>query len=97
MFDRYDWLEKCWFVFAFVGSAFLLALAGANISHNLGCEKELKACFLQEPKTDDCRFMLWKYEVEHRGSKVSDNSNTLAQGVATGIVVSGTTRAAMSK
>ena len=97
MFRDYDWTEKAWFVFAFVGMAFLIALTFAGASRNMVCEKELKACFLQEPKTDDCRFMLWKYEVEHRGGKEVTNSDAMARGVVTGIMVSGATRAAMRK
>ena len=84
-------------LFAFVGLTFLIALTFAGASRNMVSGKELKACFLQEPKTDDCRFMLWKYEVEHRGGKEVANSDAMAQGVVTGIMVSGATRAAMSK
>lgn len=57
-------------------------------------DAELKKCYLQEPKTDDCRFMLWKYEVGHQASKENANSNALAQGIATGVVISGGMRAA---
>lgn len=97
MFDGYDLMDKI-----FVGAMFILSSAVLIVAlwfpfTTSKYNAELKECFLQEPKTDDCRFMLWRYEVEHRGGKVSDNSNALTQGTATGIVVSGTTRAAMSK
>lgn len=97
MFEGYDLMDKI-----FVGA--MLILLSVMLIAALGFpfttskyNAELKECFLQEPKTDDCRFMLWQYEVEHRGGKVSDNSKALTQGVATGIMVSGATRAAMSK
>lgn len=97
MFEGYDLMDKI-----FVGamlillSIMLIAALGfpfTTSKHNA----ELKECFLQEPKTDDCRFMLWKFEhsVNNRTSK--GEANALAQGVATGIMVSGATRAAMSK
>lgn len=35
MFRDYDWTEKAWFVFAFVGMAFLIALAFAGASRNM--------------------------------------------------------------
>lgn len=94
MFEGYDLMEKI-----FVGamlillSIMLIAALGFPLTtsqHNA----ELKECFLQEPKTDDCRFMLWKYEHSGNNCKGNDGTNALVQGVATGVMISGGMRAA---
>lgn len=47
-----------------------IVLAGMVIAGY--CQKQyddgLKACYMQEPRTQDCEFMIWKYENRDKSS-----------------------------
>ena len=45
-------------------------------------EQTLHECFIQEPRTKECEYMIWKAEQENL--RTSRKSNNLATGVAVG-------------
>jgi len=94
MFEGYDLMDKIFVGAMLILLSFMLITALGFPFTARERDAELKECFLQEPKTDDCRFMLWKYEHSGNNCKGNDETNALVQGVATGVMISGGMRAA---
>ena len=72
-FDDFFFLVKklltaiCAVVFVIIICSSVLSLLG--ITDCTKKEEALRECYMQNPRTADCEYMVWKYEVDHAKPK----------------------------
>ena len=81
--------------FACVGLIALMLIIGIFIYVISGCakkdmlkEQQIHECFIQEPRTKECEYILWQEELK-AGKKSNSNSGSLATGMLIGTVAAG--------
>ena len=95
MSDIWDFLTA---IFIFFGVIIVILFISAFIYCISGCaekdelrKQQIHDCFVQEPRTKECEYILWQEElkaVKHNNS----NSSNLATGLAIGTVMGTTIR-----
>lgn len=90
--DFFDFIK---FLFIFLLGILFILLIFVSLYYFSGCyaadkakEKEVKECFMQEPKTKECEYILWKYELD-KTKKQNNNSSNFTNGMILGTVMAG--------
>lgn len=68
-------------------SAFIYAVSGCAEKDMLK-KQQIHECFIQEPRTKECEYILWQEELK-AGKKSNSNSSSLATGMLIGTVAAG--------
>lgn len=61
------------FIFVVGGVLYFIYCAIGGCEADRRKEEALQECFMQEPRTKDCEYMIWKYEIEHAKPKNSSS------------------------
>lgn len=82
-------------LFAYIGLIVLILIICAFIYSVSGCaeadmlkKQQIHECFIQEPRTKECEYILWQEELK-AGKKSNSNSGSLAAGMLIGTVAAG--------
>lgn len=65
-------------------SAFIYSVSGCAEADMLK-KQQIHECFIQEPRTKECEYILWQEELK-AGKKSNSNSGSLATGILIGTV-----------
>lgn len=82
-------------LFAYIGLILILIFFAGFIYCISGCadedmrkKEQIHECFIQEPRTKECEYILWQEELK-AGKKSNSNSGSLATGMIIGTVAAG--------
>lgn len=74
MYDIFEFVMEyvvmpffCLVMICFIGFCIIsLFYIPSCIKHEKEQQKQIEECYMQKPRTDDCEFLLWKYELSKK-------------------------------
>ncbi len=95
MSDLWDFLTAILFcsgviIFVFLIGIFIYCISGCAEKDELR-QQQIHDCFVQEPRTKECEYILWQEELK-AAKRNNSNSGSLATGLALGTVMGTTIR-----